>query len=143
MGEEIWLGLDVGTRRIGVAKSDPLGLTAQPYSVIPRVGGDADLDRIVAIAEKEDVSGFVLGLPLRTDGSRGPEAEKVMEFADSLRSRMALPVELVDERYTTVIAQRALREQGVKGQTQRSRVDQVAAALILQMFLDRRRRHDA
>lgn len=143
MGEEIWLGLDVGTRRIGVAKSDPLGLTAQPYSVIPRVGGDADLDRIVAIAEKEDVSGFVLGLPLRTDGSRGPEAEKVMEFADSLRSRMALPVELVDERFTTVIAQRALREQGVKGQTQRSRVDQVAAALILQMFLDRRRRHDA
>lgn len=141
MRHEVWLGLDVGERRIGVAKSDPLGFTAQPHSYVTRSGGATDLRKIIAIAEEVGATGFVLGLPLRTDGSIGPEAQKVQEFADSLREASGLPVEWVDERFTTVQAQRALREQGVKGEARRRRVDQVAAALILQTFLDRRREH--
>lgn len=141
MESKIWIGLDVGERRIGVAKSDPLGITAQPHSYIARSGGAADLRKILAVAEEVAASGFVLGLPLRTDGSYGPEAQKVQRFADSLREVTQLPIEWVDERFTTVMAQRALREQGVKGAASRRRVDQVAAALILQTFLDRRREH--
>lgn len=141
MKNEVWIGLDVGERRIGVAKSDPLGITAQPHSYIKRSGGVKDLEPIVALAEAEHAKGFVLGLPLRTDGSRGPEVETVERFAASLRTLSSLPIEWVDERFTTVIALRSLREQGVKGQAQRSRVDQVAASLILQAFLDRRRAH--
>lgn len=141
MRNEVWIGLDVGERRIGVAKSDPLGITAQPHSCITRSGGLEDLAKIVALAEDEGAVGFVLGLPLRTDGTRGPEAQRVEAFADALRRLTALPVEWVDERFTTALALRSLREQGVKGQAQRRRVDQVAASLILQAFLDRRRAH--
>lgn len=141
MQGEIWIGLDVGERRIGVATSDPLGITAQPHSFIARSGGAADLQKLLAIAEEVGARGFVLGLPLRTDGSQGPEAQKVQEWADALRAETSLPIEWVDERFTTVLAERALREQGVKGAARRERVDQVAAALILQTFLDRRRQH--
>lgn len=141
MQNNVWIGLDVGERRIGIAKSDPLGYTAQPHSCITRVGGIKDLQQIITLSEEEGAAGFVLGLPLRTDGSQGPEVEKVQRFADSLRELSSLPIEWVDERFTTVIAQRALRDQGVKGAAQRRRVDQVAAALILQSFLDRRRQH--
>lgn len=141
MQEEVWIGLDVGERRIGVAVSDPLGITAQPHSYIARSGGAADIHKILAIAEEVGASGFVLGLPLRTDGSHGPEAQKVQELADALRAETSRPIEWVDERFTTVMAERTLREQGVKGAAQRARVDQVAAAFILQTFLDRRRQH--
>jgi len=141
MQKEVWIGLDVGERRIGVAVSDPLGITAQPHSYITRSGGAADVQKILAIAEEVGAIGFVLGLPLRTDGSHGPEAQKVQELADALRAETARPIEWVDERFTTVLAERSLREQGVKGAARRARVDQVAAALILQTFLDRRRHH--
>lgn len=143
MRREVWIGLDVGTRRIGVAKSDPLGLTAQPHSTVPRTGGTRDIEQIIALAEEEDATGFVLGLPLRTDGSHGPEVQKVLQFAEALRALTPLPVEWVDERFTTVMAQRTLREQGLRGPARRRHVDQVAAALILQTFLDRRRERDA
>lgn len=138
MDIDIWIGLDVGERRIGIAKSDPLGITAQPHSVVVRVGGSQDIEQVVRVAEQNGASGFVVGLPLRTDGSRGPEVEKVEKFAEALSSQCQLPIEWVDERFTTVIAQRALRDQGLKAPARRKRVDQVAAALILQAFLDRR-----
>lgn len=139
MNEAIWIGLDVGERRIGVAKSDLLGLTAQPYSVVTRSGGVGDIDAVAQIALSEQAVGFVLGRPIRTDGAVGPEVAKVERFAEALQQRCGLSVEWVDERFTTVIAQRSLREQGIKGSAQRKRVDQVAAALILQSFLDRRK----
>lgn len=138
MTRSIWIGLDVGERRIGVAKSDALGITAQPHSVINRVGGTADLEPLVALAREEQAEGFVLGLPMRTDGTHGPEVAKVEQFAEALHARSLLPIQWIDERFTTVLAHHSLREQGVKGTKRRNRVDQVAAALILQTFLDRR-----
>lgn len=139
---EVWLGLDVGERRIGVAKSDPFGWIAQPFQVIVRSESvDEDIARIVALAEEEGAKGIVVGLPLRTDGTRGPEAEQVQQFAEALRTQTDLPIEWVDERFTTVIANRSLQDLGIRGSARTKRVDQVAAALILQTFLDRRR-HD-
>lgn len=141
MTQSIWIGLDVGERRIGVAKSDALGLTAQPHSVITRAGGAKDLDQLVFLAEEESAAGFVLGLPLRTDGSHGPEVKKVQQFAEALQARSSLPIQWIDERFTTVLANHSLREQGLSGSKRRTRVDQVAAALILQAFLDRRQQN--
>lgn len=138
MISEIWLGLDIGERRIGVAKSDMLGVTAQPLSVIERSGLTKDIERLAVLAEQEGATGFVVGLPLRTDGSHGPEVDTVKGVAAELSARTELPIEWIDERFTTVLANRSLREQGVKGPARRQRVDQVAAALILQAFLDRR-----
>src|SRR5690625_411516 len=134
VGGQVWLGLDIGTRRIGVAKSDGLGITAQPYDVVHRQNKKHDLQTIARMAEKEQASGFVVGLPIRTDGSKGPETDYVEQFAAKLGEHTQLPIKWVDERFTTVIAERALKEQGLKAPQRRHRVDQVAAALILQTF---------
>lgn len=139
--ERPWIGLDVGRRRIGVAISDPLGITAQPHSVIERKGLTADLASLVQLSSQCDAQGFVVGLPRRTTGEEGPEVESVRAFAAALQEETGLPVEWYDERFSTVVAERALQEQGVRGQKRRRRIDQVAAAVILQDFLDRRRHH--
>lgn len=138
--EQPWIGLDVGERRIGIALSDALGLTAQPHSVLQRSKQKADLEALVRLAEERNAQGFVLGLPRRTGGDEGPEVAKIREFGQRLHEQSQLPVKWYDERFSTVIAERALQEQGMKGQARRQRVDQVAAAIILQDFLDRRRR---
>lgn len=140
--EQPWIGLDVGERRIGIALSDGLGLTAQPHSVLQRRKEEAVLQALVRLAEERNARGFVLGLPRRTGGDEGPEVAKVRQFGRCLHEQSQLPVEWYDERFSTVIAERALQEQGIKGQARRQRVDQVAAAIILQDFLDRRRRND-
>lgn len=141
IGEQPWIGLDVGERRIGIALSDALGLTAQPHSVLQRRNEEADLEALVRLAEERNVRGFVLGLPRRTGGEEGPEVAKIRKFGQCLHEESQLPVEWYDERFSTVIAERALQEQGIKGKARRQRVDQVAAAIILQDFLDRRRRN--
>src|SRR5690606_39751384 len=120
MPKAVWIGLGDGERRIGVAVSDPRGITAQPPSYIARSGGAADVQKILAIAEEVGAIGFVLGLPLRTDGSHGPEAQKVQELADALRAETARPIEWVDERFTPVLAERSRREQGGKGAARRA-----------------------
>lgn len=137
--ERPWIGLDVGERRIGVAVSDELGWFAQPYSVIERKGLTADVESLVQLAGDCNAQGFVVGLPRRTTGEAGPEVEYVRAFVAALQQQTSLPIEWYDERFSTVVAERALREQGVRGAKRRRRIDQVAAAVILQDFLDRRR----
>lgn len=133
------LGLDVGDVRIGVALSDALGLTAQRLGVLARQGGEQDVEAICALARRHEVQTVVVGLPLTLSGVRGPQAQKVVSFAERLRKRVGVPIELVDERLTTVQGERALRETGANRRQRKAAIDQVAAQLILQQFLDMRR----
>ena len=130
------LGLDVGDRRIGVAMSDPIGLTAQPLMTIERAGGDADTEAIRALVEQYGVERIIVGLPLTLRGEQGPQANKVVAFADRLRQRLTIPVQLLDERLTTIQGTRSLLETGVSSRKRRAVIDQVAAQLILQQFLE-------
>jgi putative Holliday junction resolvase len=136
------VGLDLGTRRIGVAISDSAGTVASPYEVIERApGGDRATDhaavaRIVGEVEAERV---VVGLPLSLDGSIGPAAEAALAEVEELAGRVGVPVDTYDERLTTVTADRALRDRGVKGRARRREVDKIAAAVMLQGWLDGRR----
>jgi putative Holliday junction resolvase len=129
------MAVDLGTVRTGVAVSDELGMLAQPWKTLP--GGEAALEAVVsAVGELKPVR-VLVGLPRNMDGSYGPAAEGARAFADQLKSRLPCPVDLWDERLTTVSAQRALRESGRKARDQRGVVDQVAAQFLLQSWLDR------
>ncbi len=130
------LGLDVGDRRIGVALSDPLGLTAQPLIVLERRGLAKDLEALCAMVQRHDVEAVIVGLPLTLRGERGVQAQKVASFSDALRRRVAVPVQFIDERFTTAQGERALREMGASRGKRKRVIDQVAAQLILQQFLD-------
>jgi putative Holliday junction resolvase len=134
------LALDPGLRRIGVALSDPTGTLAQPLLVIDRRGRDlAHLDRIADLVKEHDVRHVVVGLPLHMDGRAGPEAEAARRLGEAVAARTGLPVEFVDERWTTREAERTLRALGSRGRRLRARADAVAAALVLRTWLDRRR----
>ena len=135
----IALALDVGERRIGLALSDPSGLLATPLATIQRTQESADVDEVLRLAEKHDVEKMVVGLPLELSGRRGPQAGRVMAFARALIGRTELPVETVDERYSTVEAERRLRDSGVEPSKDRARLDAAAAAVILESYLDARR----
>jgi putative pre-16S rRNA nuclease len=131
------LGLDLGARRIGVALSDSAGRVATPYDVVARSGDRArDRHRIGELVDDVDAEVVVVGLPLSLDGSVGPAARAVLDEADELRLELAVAVVTWDERLSTVEAQRRLRAAGVKGQRGRRAVDQVAATVILQSWLD-------
>ena len=133
------LGLDVGDRRIGVALSDALGLTAQRLTVLERRGLASDLAAIAVLVETHQVETVVVGLPLTLRGERGVQADKVITFSDALRRRIAVPVQLIDERLTTVQGQRSLSESHAPRRARKAMIDQVAAQLILQQFLEMRR----
>lgn len=130
------LGLDVGERTVGVAVSDALGLTAQGLTTLRRTGLRADIAALRQLARTHDVTCAVVGLPLNMDGSEGASATRARAFGAALGTALGVPVDYWDERLTTVAAQRALREGGVPARKQRAVVDQVAAALILQGWLD-------
>lgn len=130
------LGLDVGDKRVGLALSDPLGWTARPLPVLERVGWKKDLARILATIEEFGVGRIVVGLPIRMDGSKGARAEKALEFVEKLRKGTHIPVVTWDERLSTREAERRLLEADVKRMKRRNLVDGVAAALILQGYLD-------
>lgn len=131
------LGLDIGTRRIGVALSDSGGTLATPYEVVTRSGDRArDHGRIAALAEEAGAEIVVVGLPLSLDGSVGPAARTVLDEVEELRARLRPPVVVWDERLSTAEAERRLRSAGVKGRARRRVVDQVAATVILQAWLD-------
>jgi putative Holliday junction resolvase len=115
--------------------SDELGMLAQPWKTLP--GGAASLDAVVAAAGELKPGRILVGLPRNMDGTYGPAAEAARAFAADLRARVACPVDLWDERLTTVAAQRSLRESGRKARDQRGVVDQVAAQILLQSWLDR------
>jgi putative Holliday junction resolvase len=132
-----YLALDVGSRRIGVAVSDELGLTAQPVLTLVRKSSRReDLRSLARLARKYAVGGIVVGNPVRLDGADSPQTEKVRAFAAELGELTGLPIHLWDERLTTHEAHRILYEAGHKRQQHRRVVDQVAATLILQSFLD-------
>jgi putative Holliday junction resolvase len=121
-----------------VARSDPDGLLASPLATVPR--GPGDLDRLVAIALEHEAVEVIVGLPTSLSGREGAAAAAARTFADVLASRlMPIPVRLVDERFTTVLAHEALRQGGKGGRARRQVVDQAAAALLLQGALDAER----
>ena len=132
------LGLDVGNRRIGVAISDPLGITAQGLETIQRQNKRKDFEQLSCLIRNYEVSEIVVGYPLRLSGAEGAQAEKMQRFAEELRQRFQLPVHLYDERLTSAQANRVLRETNMSIQRRGQVVDQMAAVLILQGFLDRR-----
>ena len=133
------LGLDVGDRRIGVALSDSLGLTAQPLAVLQRHGAAKDVEAVRALVTQHEVGVIIVGLPLTMQGISGPQADKVTAFSAALRRRVAVPVKFIDERLTTVQGERALLETGASRRKRKQIIDQVAAQLILQQFLDTHR----
>ncbi len=138
-GEGRVMGLDVGRKTIGVAVSDPLMLTAQGVEVWRRRSIDEDLEYLARLAREYDVRVIVMGLPLRTDGALGPEAEYVREFAQRVRQRIAADVVLWDERFTTKEAERVLIGAGVSRKKRKGVVDMTAATLILDGYLARHR----
>jgi putative Holliday junction resolvase len=133
------LGLDVGTKTIGVAVSDELETVATSLEVIRRVGWKKDTARIREIIAKYGIGGIVVGLPRRTDGTLGPEAQAVQAFADKLQRQVNLPLYYYDERFTTKMAEQALLAFDVSRKKRREVIDGVAAAVILQSWLDSRR----
>lgn len=133
------MGIDVGTRTLGIAISDPLGLTARGLTTVRRVGLRQDLEAVAKLVGEWEVDRIVVGMPIRTDGSVGPEAQKTMVFIHDLQEKLGLPVESWDERFSTKEAERAMIAADVKRSGRRKLIDQVAAAVILQGFLDRHR----
>jgi len=132
------LGLDYGERRIGVAVSDELGWTASAVGTVERTGDDGEFRRIAEMAQQYQADVIVVGLPVNMDGTLGPGAEKCKAFAERLRQTLNMPVQLWDERLTTVTAERTLIEAGM-GRSKRKRVvDRLAAAVMLQHYLDSR-----
>jgi putative Holliday junction resolvase len=133
------LGLDLGSRRIGVAVSDRSGTVASPLTVLERSGSRRkDHERIVALAREEEAEVIVVGLPRSLSGADGPAAKGARDEAKALASVAEVPVDTWDERFTTATAERALRAGGVRGRARREVVDKVAAAVILQSWLDAR-----
>ena len=133
------LGLDLGGRRIGVAVSDRSGAVASPLTVLQRTGSRrTDHERIVALAREEGAEIIVVGLPRSLSGAEGPAAKGARDEVKALASVAEVPVATWDERFTTATAERALRAGGVRGRARREVVDKVAAAVILQSWLDAR-----
>jgi putative Holliday junction resolvase len=139
------VALDIGDARIGVASSDPHGILATPVETVRR--GPGDLDRIASLVADLDAFEIVIGLPRSLSGGEGPAAARIREVAAQVAAKVAeqvtdrdgnsgMAVRLVDERFTTVTAERMLRERGKKGSKRRAVVDQAAAVVILQHALD-------
>lgn len=135
----IWLALDLGSRRIGVAISDDTGTIAVPLRTL-EVGkrGGFPVAAVRELVTSRGVDGIVVGWPRRLDGRAGPEAQAAEAIAERLRVELGLPVELWDERLTSVEAERLLIEAGVRRKKRRGATDRIAATLILQGFLDHR-----
>jgi len=134
----IILAIDYGTQRTGVAVCDPMGILASPVGVL-RGNSQKKLAREIAgIAKARRAEKIILGLPLRTDGTRGDKAQACELFAQTLRETTGLPVELWDERFTTVAAHQALHASGKRMKEHKNVVDAVAAVILLQSYLDRK-----
>ena len=129
------MAVDLGTARTGIAVSDELGMLAQPWKTLP--GGESALEAVVAASQEIKPVRILVGLPRNMNGTYSPAAENARTFAENLRALVSCPVDLWDERLTTVAAQRALRESGRKARDQRGVIDQVAAQILLQSWLDR------
>jgi putative Holliday junction resolvase len=133
------MALDVGSKRIGVAVADPSESFALPVAVLERTNLRADLERIADLAREYEAGEIVVGDPLRLSGERGPAAEAIDRFVEHLTKRFAGPIHRVDERLTTAQAQKTLIAADVRRAKRKMIVDKMAAALILETFLARRR----
>lgn len=132
------LGLDVGARRIGVAVSDPLGITAQGLETLARRNKRSDFEKLAGVIRDYEVREIVVGLPLRMSGGEGIQAERMQSFAAELRNRFKMPVHLWDERLTSAQANRLLRATELSIAKRGKAVDRMAAVLILQGFMENR-----
>ena len=134
------LGVDVGTVRVGLALSDPTGTLASPLETLRRAKNHSDLDRLAALVAEHEVTEVVVGEPVHLSGASGASAEDAANYAQELADRIPdVPVILIDERLSTVTAASHLREGGIDSRKQRAVIDQAAAVVILQQFLDSRR----
>lgn len=129
-----YLGVDFGTKRVGLAISDSLGMTARPLSVVPRASA---VDEVVILVNEQDIGTIVVGLPTGLSGGEGMSATEARKLADELGSATGVDIVLLDERFTSRLAEVALLESGMKRRRRRETVDKVAAAIILQDYLDR------
>jgi len=134
------LGIDLGSRRIGLAVTDGLGLTAQPRATVARHGGARDIETIATALRECGADRIVLGLPLDPEGGEGPAARRARAFAGKLSAALHLPVELVDESFSTVEAEAVLLAADVSRARRKQVVDKLAAAVILQRWLDQQPR---
>jgi putative Holliday junction resolvase len=130
------LALDVGKRRIGLAVSDPLGLTAQGLPNLVRTRKRADMDALARLAAEREVGLLLVGNPINMSGKEGRQSGWVREFAEALERRTGLPVKLWDERLTTVEASRVLRSSGIGIEKRAAAVDRLSAVILLQSYLD-------
>jgi putative Holliday junction resolvase len=130
------IGLDIGSKRIGVAVSDLLGITAQAVETIACRSPESDTQRIAELVEAYGAGSIVVGMPFNMDGSEGPQVEKVREFMAQVKEQIRVPVIEWDERLTTVAAERMLLEADMSRAKRRKVIDKVAAVLILQGYLD-------
>lgn len=137
----IWLGVDVGAARVGVARCDPDGILAVPEATLARDAEHGeDLRQLAALVREHGAAGVVVGLPITLAGRHGPAAQDATEYAHRLRGLVdPVPVELIDERLTTVSAENMLRGRGINGKARRAVVDQAAAVVILEHWLAQRR----
>ena len=131
-----WMGLDLGDKTIGVAVSDPMGWTAQGVTVIRRTTHARDCAALHQLVEEYEVHEIVLGLPKNMDGTIGSRGELSLAYAERIKGTMGLPVVLWDERLTTVAATRTLLEADVSRAKRKQVIDKMAAALLLQNYLD-------
>jgi putative Holliday junction resolvase len=130
------MGLDVGSKTIGIAISDSLGWTAQGIETIRRKNIEHDLERLDQLITEYEVSRIVVGLPKNMNGTIGPKGEEILGFVQLLRGRLQLPIETWDERLTTVAAERSLIDADVGRRKRKQVIDKLAAVLILQNYLD-------
>jgi putative Holliday junction resolvase len=137
----VWFGVDVGTVRVGVARSDPRGSLAVPVTTLARdARTDRDVAELAALIAEYEAAGVVVGLPRTLAGREGAAAELARDYGQRLAARIApVPLEYVDERLTTVSAQRKLHQSGIRGRAGRAVIDQAAAVELLQHWLDVRR----
>jgi putative Holliday junction resolvase len=130
------LALDLGKKRIGLALSDPLGITAQGLPTLERTRIRDDIDALAALAREREVGLFLLGLPLHMTGKEGRQAEYTRDFAKRLEERTGIPIRFWDERLTTVEAQRVLKSSGISIAKRAQAIDKLAAQILLESFLD-------
>jgi putative Holliday junction resolvase len=133
------LALDLGKRRIGLALSDELGITAQGLETLERSNIREDLARLAQLASEKNVALILMGNPLHMSGHEGRQAEYARDFGERLREATGLPIEYRDERLTTVEAQRVLRQSGISIQKRAKAVDRLAAVILLESYLDSQR----
>ena len=131
------LAIDYGMSRTGVAVSDPTGLIASPYKVIPSKNYEKLLLGIGEVLSEVSPDKVILGYPGRTDGAKSEMCERVERFREEVKNRFGVEAELIDEKYTTVIASQMLHAGGIKAKDQRKNIDAAAAAVLLQGYLDR------